>query len=54
MPMVNLLGASGYPALQTFLSHVLGKENKFLLLSNKKIFFVLLAAMTVEILEEIF
>jgi hypothetical protein len=54
MPIVNSLGASGYPALQTFLSHILDKKNRFFLLSSKKIFFVLLAAATVEMLEEVF
>lgn len=52
MPMINSLGASGYPALQTFLSHILDKKNRFFLFSSKKMFFVLLAAMTVEMLEE--
>ena len=54
MPIVNSLGASGYPALQTFLSHILDKKNRFFLLSSKKMFFVLLAAATVEMLEEVF
>jgi hypothetical protein len=54
MPMVNSLGASGYPALQSFLSHILDKRNRFFLLSSKKMFFVLLAALTVEMLEEVF
>jgi hypothetical protein len=53
MPMINSLGASGYPVLQTFLSHILDTRNRFFLLSSKKMFFVLLAAMTVEILEEV-
>ncbi|MCI0561527.1 MAG: hypothetical protein MN733_23815 [Nitrososphaera sp.] len=52
--MVNSLGASGYPALQTFLSQLLDKRNRFFLLSSKKMFFVLLAGLTVEMLEEIF
>ena len=54
MPIVNSLGASGYPALQTFLSHILDKKKRFFLLSSKKIFFVLFAAATVEMLEEVF
>jgi hypothetical protein len=56
MPVVNSLGASGYPALQTFLSYILdSKNNRFFLPSGKKkIFFVLLAAALAEILEEIF
>jgi len=54
MPMVNSLGASGYPALQTFLSHVLDKKNRFFLHSSKKMFIVLLAAMAVEMIEEVF
>ena len=54
MPMVNSLGASGYPALQSFLSHILDKRNRFFLLSSKRMFFVLLAALTVEMLEEVF
>jgi hypothetical protein len=53
MPMINSLGASGYPALQTFLSHILDKKNRFFLFSSKKMFFVLLAAMTVEMIEEV-
>jgi hypothetical protein len=54
MPIVNSLGASGYPALQTFLSHILDSKNRFFLLSSKKVFFVLLAAATVEMIEEVF
>ena len=54
MPMIDSLGASGYPALQTFLSHILDNRNRSFLLSSKKMFFVLLAAMTVEMLEEVF
>ncbi|MDQ3888111.1 MAG: hypothetical protein M3251_02435 [Thermoproteota archaeon] len=54
MPIVNSLGASGYPALQTFLSHILDSKNRFFLLSSKKMFLVLLAAATVEMLEEVF
>jgi hypothetical protein len=54
MPIVNSLGASGYPALQTFLSHILDSKNRFFLLSSKKMFFVLLAAAIVEMLEEVF
>jgi hypothetical protein len=54
MPIVNSLGASGYPALQTFLSHILDSKNRFFLHSSKKIFLVLLAAATVEMLEEVF
>jgi len=53
MPVVNSLGASGYPALQTFLSQILDKKNRFFLFSSRKMFFVLLAAMTVEMLEEV-
>lgn len=52
MPMVHSLGASGYPALQTFLSHVLDKDRLFN--SEKKLFLVLLAAVTFEMLEEVF
>ena len=54
MPIVNSLGASGYPALQTFLSHILDSKNRFFLLSSKKMFLVLLAAATLEMLEEVF
>jgi hypothetical protein len=54
MPIVNTLGASGYPALQTFLSDILDKKNRFFLFSSKKSFFVLLAAVTAEMLEEVF
>ena len=53
MPMINSLGSSGYPALQTFLSHILDEKNRFFLFSSKKMFFVLLAAMMVEMLEEV-
>jgi hypothetical protein len=52
-PIVNALGASGYPALQTFLSQILDSKNRFFLLSSK-MFFVLLAAATAEMLEEVF
>jgi len=54
MPIINSLGASGYPALQTFLSHILDKKNRFFLLSSRRMFFVLLTAMAVEMLEEVF
>jgi hypothetical protein len=54
MPILNSPGASGYPALQTFLCHILDRKNRFFLLESKKIFFVLLAAATVEMLEEVF
>jgi hypothetical protein len=57
MPIVNSLGASGYPALQTFLSHILDRKKNqlfFSLSSKKKTFFVLLVAATVEMLEELF
>jgi hypothetical protein len=54
MPIINSLGTSGYPALQTFLSHILDKKNRFFLLSSRKMFFVLLTAMAVEMLEEVF
>jgi hypothetical protein len=54
MTIVNSLGASGYAALQAFLSHKLDRKNRFFLLSSKKIFFILLAAATVEMLEEVF
>jgi hypothetical protein len=50
MPIVNALGPSGYPALQNFLLHVLDKNR--LLSSGKRIFFILLAAVTFEMLEE--
>lgn len=54
MPTVNSLGASGYPALQTFLSHMLDGKSRFFLFSSKKMFFVLLAALAIEMLEEVF
>jgi hypothetical protein len=54
MPMVNSLGASGYPALQTFLSHLLDSKNRFILFSSKKMFLVLLCAAMGEMLEEMF
>ena len=53
MPIVNSLGASGYPALQTLLSNVLDRKSRFFLRSSKKIFFILLAAASVEMLEEV-
>lgn len=53
MPMVNSLGASGYPALQNFLSQILDKKNRFFLLSSKKMFFVLLTALMFEMFEEV-
>lgn len=52
MPLVRSLGTSGYPALQTFLSHILNKNRPFH--SGKKMFFILLAAVTFEMLEEVF
>ncbi|MEW6603989.1 MAG: hypothetical protein AB1351_04790 [Thermoproteota archaeon] len=54
MPIVNSLGASGYPALQTFLLHVLDRKNRFFLLSSKKTFLLMLSAVVVELLEEVF
>ena len=54
MPIVNSLGASGYPALQTFLSQVLDRKNRSFLLSSKKMFLVMLAAVAAEMLEEVF
>jgi hypothetical protein len=54
MPMVNSLGASGYPALQNFLSHILDKGNRSFLLESKKLFFVMLAALAFEMAEEVF
>jgi hypothetical protein len=54
MPILDSLGVSGYPALQTFLSHILDSKNRFFLRSSKKIFPILFAAATVEMLEEIF
>lgn len=53
MPIVNSLGASGYPALQNFLSQILDKKNRFFLFSSKKMFFVLFAAMAFEMVEEV-
>jgi hypothetical protein len=53
MPIVNSLGASGYPALQNFLSQILDKKNRALLLSSKKLFFVLLGALAFEMVEEV-
>jgi hypothetical protein len=52
MPLVQSLAASGYPALQTFLSHILDKNRLFY--SWKKVFFILLAVVTFEMLEEVF
>ena len=53
MPVVNSLGASGYPALQNFLSQILDKKNRTFLFSSKKMFFVLLGAMAFEMIEEV-
>jgi hypothetical protein len=53
MPIVNSLGASGYSALQNFLSHILDKRNRFFVFSSKKAFFVLLTAMAFEMIEEV-
>ena len=50
MPIVNSLGPSGYPALQNFLSHILDKNRLFS--SGRKMFCILFAAVTFEILEE--
>ena len=52
-PIVNSLGASGYPALQNFLSQILDKKSRLFLLSSKKLFFVLLAATIFEMVEEV-
>ena len=52
-PIVNSLGASGYPALQNFLSQILDNKTRPFLLSSKKLFFVLLAAMLFEMVEEV-
>ena len=52
--IVNSLGASACPALQTFLSHILDRKNRFFLLSCEKIFFFRVAAASAEMLEEIF
>lgn len=53
MPIVNSLGASGYPALQTFLSHILDNKNRFFLFSSRKMFIVLMASVMVEMMEEV-
>jgi hypothetical protein len=53
MPIVNSLGASGYPALQTFLSHILDNKNRFFLFSSRKMFIVLMASVMVEVMEEV-
>jgi hypothetical protein len=52
-PIVNSLGASGYPALQNFLSQILDRTSRAFLLSSKKMFFVLIAAMVFEMIEEV-
>jgi hypothetical protein len=52
-PMVNSLGASGYPALQNFLSQILDTTSRAFLLSSKKMFFVILAAVVFEMVEEV-
>jgi hypothetical protein len=53
MPIVNSLGASGYPALQNFLTQTLDKKNRSFLLSSKKMFFALLSALVFEMAEEV-
>jgi hypothetical protein len=53
MPLVYSLGASGYPALQSFLTQILDKKNRFFLLESKKAFFLLVAALAFEMLEEV-
>ncbi len=53
MPLVYSLGASGYPALQNFLTQILDKKNRFFLLESKKAFFLLVAALAFEMLEEV-
>jgi len=52
-PIVYSLGASGYPALQNFLSQILDRTSRAFLLSSKKMFFVLIAAMVFEMIEEV-
>ena len=52
-PVVNSLGASGYPALQNFLSQILDKKTRAYLLSSRKLFFILLAATVFEMVEEV-
>jgi hypothetical protein len=42
--MVNSLGASGNPALQSFLSHILDSRNRLFLFTDKKMFFGLMTA----------
>jgi len=54
MPLVNSLGASGYPALQTFLAHILDSKNRLFLFSSRKMFVVLMAGVTAELLGEFF
>jgi hypothetical protein len=54
LPIVSSLGASGYPALQTFLSHIMDNNKNFLLVQEKKkVFFILLAAAIVEMIGEL-
>ena len=52
VPIVDSLGASGYPALQTFLSHILDSKSRALLLSSKRFFLILMAMATLEMVEE--
>jgi hypothetical protein len=54
MPIINSLGASGYPALQTLLSQILDSKYRSLLVASKKMFVVLLSAAMAEMLEEVF
>lgn len=53
LPLVNSLGASGYPALQNFLTQILDKRNRFFLFSSKKAFLVLITALVFEMAEEV-
>jgi len=52
MPLINTLGASGYPALQAFLSHVLASKKRLFLRPGRKFFLILLAAVMVEMVQE--
>jgi hypothetical protein len=54
IPIINSLGASGYPALQALLSHILDSKYRSLAVASKKMFLVLLSAAMAELVEEVF
>ncbi|MEO9319126.1 MAG: hypothetical protein ABI361_00470 [Nitrososphaera sp.] len=53
LPVINVLGTSGYPALHTFLSQMLDRSHRFSLFRSRKSLFLMLAAVAAEVLEEL-